>query len=98
MAEADFLESICDPISDDTRIRELREDVSRMCRNENVYSFPGKAVFLEVNKHIGSQPVSMDRENVKFISKIEYCVCEKTDGVRYMLLIWQVILWRIVDE
>lgn len=42
MAEADFLESICDPISDDTRIRELREDVSRMCRNENVYNFPGR--------------------------------------------------------
>ena len=38
----------------------------------------------------GSQPVSMDRENVKYLSKLKYCVCEKTDGVRYMLLIWKV--------
>ena len=34
----------------------------------------------------------MDRENMKLLSKLDYCVCEKTDGVRYMLLIWNV-LW-----
>ncbi|KAK8806834.1 hypothetical protein WA588_005634 [Blastocystis sp. NMH] len=77
MAEEDFLQSICIPITDDTRLRELREDVSRMCRNDCPSFFPG------------SQPVSMDRENVKYLSKLKYCVCEKTDGVRYMLLIWK---------
>ena len=41
---------------------------------------------------VGAQPVSMDRENMKLLSKLDYCVCEKTDGVRYMLLIWNV-LW-----
>lgn len=39
---------------------------------------------------LGSQPVSMDRENMKYLSKIDYCVCEKTDGVRYLLLIYNV--------
>lgn len=45
----------------------------------------------------GSQPVSMDRENVKYLSKLKYCVCEKTDGVRYMLLIWKVGLGEWCD-
>lgn len=97
MSEADFLESICDEISDDTRVRELREDVSRMCRNDSIYKFPG-IFHRRLGKCVGSQPVSMDRENVKFLSKIDYCVCEKTDGVRYILLIWQVVVMGFCER
>lgn len=51
-----------------------------------------------LGKYVGSQPVSMDRENVKFLSKIDYCVCEKTDGVRYILLIWQVVVMGFCER
>lgn len=44
MAEEDFLQSICLPITDDTRLRELREDVSRMCRNDCPSFFPGTSM------------------------------------------------------
>lgn len=27
---------------------------------------------------------------MKYLSKVEYCVCEKTDGVRFLLLIYRV--------
>ena len=28
---------------------------------------------------------------MKYLSKVEYCVCEKTDGVRFLLLIYRVV-------
>ena len=39
------------------------------------------------NMFIGGHPITMDRTNMENIIKDEYLVCEKTDGVRYFLLI-----------
>ncbi|XP_046973688.1 mRNA-capping enzyme-like [Vanessa cardui] len=39
------------------------------------------------NEFPGSQPVSMDLENMKELSEKPYCVSWKADGVRYMMLI-----------
>jgi len=37
----------------------------------------------------GSQPISIERKHFSLLQKNEYLVCEKTDGVRYMMLILQ---------
>ena len=41
---------------------------------------------------LGAQPVSMDKDNIKLVNQDNYVVCEKSDGVRYFLLILQVLL------
>ena len=41
----------------------------------------------EENKFIGAHPITLDRTNWQNLSKFKYYVCEKTDGVRYFLLI-----------
>lgn len=35
----------------------------------------------------GSQPVSIERKHLPLLNEKEYVVCEKTDGVRYMMIV-----------
>ena len=39
------------------------------------------------NIFIGAHPVSMDKENMSLLSQHKYLICEKSDGVRYFLMI-----------
>lgn len=89
MSNDDFAERVSEKIRDSSMLRQLRQDVSKMCSQDQFISFPGTAIFTEIT-NLGSQPVSMNRENLNFLSYLDYCVCEKTDGVRYLLLIWDV--------
>jgi hypothetical protein len=52
---------------------ELKEFVARKCGSNNSERFPGP------------QPVSIERKHIPLLSKNEYLVCEKTDGVRHFL-------------
>ncbi|XP_017109277.2 mRNA-capping enzyme [Drosophila bipectinata] len=61
-------------VSDQPRLGELQRKVQDWC-NWNKNGFPG------------SQPVSMDRHNIKRLSEIPYRVSWKADGTRYMMLI-----------
>ncbi|XP_067640490.1 mRNA-capping enzyme isoform X2 [Eurosta solidaginis] len=56
------------------RLAELQQKVQDMC-GWKVSGFPG------------SQPVSMDTQNIKRLNKIPYRVSWKADGTRYMMLI-----------
>ena len=89
MSNDDFAMRVSEKIRDNSMLRELRQDVSKMCRQDQFSSFPG-ILIPRIITILGSQPVSMNRENMNFLSYIDYCVCEKTDGVRYLLLIWDV--------
>lgn len=89
MSNDDFAMRVSEKIRDNSMLRELRQDVSKMCRQDQFSSFPG-TIISRINSILGSQPVSMNRENMNYLSYIDYCVCEKTDGVRYLLLIWDV--------
>jgi len=61
-------------VSDQPRLGDLQRKVQDWCQwNKN--GFPG------------SQPVSMDRNNIKRLSEIPYRVSWKADGTRYMMLI-----------
>ncbi len=44
-------------------------------------SFPQRSGFP------GAQPVSMDRENLRYLEEMPYKVSWKADGTRYMMLI-----------
>ena len=52
----------------------LTELVNVKINNKNVKWFPG------------CQPVSIERKNFKFIKDNDYVICDKTDGVRYVLV------------
>lgn len=39
------------------------------------------------NLFIGAHPVSMDKETMSLLSQHKYVICEKSDGVRYFLII-----------
>ena len=86
MSNDDFAMRVSEKIRDNSMLRELRQDVSKMCRQDQFSSFPG-TIISKISSILGSQPVSMNRENMNYLSYIDYCVCEKTDGVRYLLLI-----------
>ncbi|XP_026848279.1 mRNA-capping enzyme [Drosophila persimilis] len=61
-------------VCDQPRLGDLQSRVQNWCHwNKN--GFPG------------SQPVSMDRHNIKRLSEIPYRVSWKADGTRYMMLI-----------
>ncbi|KAM7348245.1 RNA guanylyltransferase and 5'-phosphatase mRNA capping enzyme [Cochliomyia hominivorax] len=61
-------------VQDQPRLGELQQKVQDMC-GWNKSGFPG------------SQPVSMDRSNIKRLHEIPYRVSWKADGTRYMMLI-----------
>ncbi|EDO40094.1 predicted protein [Nematostella vectensis] len=42
---------------------------------------------FELNGFPGSQPVSMDRQNIRFLHEKDYRVSWKADGTRYMMLV-----------
>lgn len=41
MDEEGFVKAFAEKVLDDTRLRHLREDVSRMCKSDRVSTFPG---------------------------------------------------------
>ncbi|XP_030079530.1 mRNA-capping enzyme isoform X1 [Drosophila hydei] len=61
-------------VTDQPRVTDLQRRVQDWC-NWQKNGFPG------------SQPVSMDRHNIKRLSEIPYRVSWKADGTRYMMLI-----------
>lgn len=50
MDEEGFVKVFAEKIIDDTRLRHLREDVSRMCKSDRVSTFPGK-LFLSMSNN-----------------------------------------------
>ena len=50
---------------------------------ERSWGTKGKGIFP------GCQPISIERKHFDTLSKNDYVVCEITDGVRYMMLIFQ---------
>uniref|UniRef100_A0A915IW42 Uncharacterized protein n=1 Tax=Romanomermis culicivorax TaxID=13658 RepID=A0A915IW42_ROMCU len=58
-------------VTDPSKVRQVRQKCSQFCRwNKN--GFPG------------SQPVSMDTDNIRFLEQKNYEVTWKADGVRYV--------------
>lgn len=47
----------------------------------------GNSHFNSENRFIGTHPISLDRRNIHNLKENNYVVCEKTDGVRYLLII-----------
>lgn len=43
--------------------------------------------YQKSNIFIGAHPVSMDKENISLLRQHKYFICEKSDGVRYFLII-----------
>ena len=50
MDEEGFVKALAEKIIDDTRLRHLREDVSRMCKSDRMSTFPG-SLFLSMFNH-----------------------------------------------
>jgi mRNA-capping enzyme len=63
-------------MTDKKFVNDLQHKIQDMCEFEK-HGFPG------------SQPVSMDRDNLRFLHAKPYMVSWKADGTRYMLLIKQ---------
>ncbi|XP_031639338.1 mRNA-capping enzyme-like [Contarinia nasturtii] len=61
-------------VTDQPRLGELQETIRKMCN-------------FERNGFPGSQPVSMDIQNLQLLSTKPYRVSWKADGTRYMMLI-----------
>ena len=66
------------PITHTGAVDELRAALARLARNTaNETRFPG------------AQPVSMQKHHVERLRKHTHLVCEKSDGVRYLLLVYK---------
>ena len=62
------------PVLDERKLRGIQKRVQDMCKWEST-GFPG------------SQPVSMDENNIRLLHEKPYMVSWKADGTRYMMLI-----------
>ncbi|KAK7576606.1 hypothetical protein V9T40_012892 [Parthenolecanium corni] len=73
-----FMEGVpgVEPIVEHSEVTRLRHLVARLTGNEE-----------RPDVFVGSQPVSMDRRNLKLLAEKPYRVSWKADGTRYMMLI-----------
>lgn len=73
-----FMEGVpgVEPVVDRNEVTRLRHLVSELAGNKD-----------RPDMFCGSQPVSMDRANLKLLAEKEYRVSWKADGTRYMMLI-----------
>lgn len=55
-------------------IDDIKMFIKKKCDSENIERFPGP------------QPISIEKKHIPILSKNEYLVCEKTDGVRHFLV------------
>eukprot|EP01135_Chromosphaera_perkinsii_P009354 Nk52_evm30s1737 gene=Nk52_evmTU30s1737 len=62
-------------VTDHVLLADLKRTVAKFCRCENPNSFAG------------SQPVSLDKNNIRYITNEPFMVSWKADGTRYMMLI-----------
>jgi hypothetical protein len=60
-------------MSNTTVLSELKRFIAVKCNSNNPDRFPGP------------QPVSIEKKHIPLLSKNEYLVCEKTDGIRHFL-------------
>ena len=71
--DADDISGFSKEVTDENLIAELQASCTRLCAASFPY-FPG------------SQPVSLTRKKLNQLLRVRsYFVCEKSDGVRYML-------------
>lgn len=71
--DADDISGWSREVTDDAQVAELKAACTRLCAASFPY-FPG------------SQPVSLTRKKLDQLLRVRsYFVCEKSDGVRYML-------------
>lgn len=47
----------------------------------------------EIKEFIGSHPVTLSQETIEFLLNEDYLVCEKTDGIRLMLFVFEGLIY-----
>lgn len=70
--------------------RELRPEQSQECLDmlAEVFGIKGK-----VTDFIGSHPVALSHESIQALVDKDYLVCEKTDGIRLMMLVFNGLIY-----
>lgn len=69
-------------------INSIKENLKELIKSENKKEW-------DINRFPGSHPVSITRSNMKLLENNEYVVTEKSDGVRYLLLLLNVLYYII---
>jgi len=73
------------PVPDSPLLDELKIACAQMARTEGTHLH---------NTFPGMQPISLTRAVLKSLSN-EFMVCEKTDGVRFLLLAWKFTIYLV---
>lgn len=47
----------------------------------------------ETTEFIGSHPVNLSKDNIPYLLESDYLVCEKTDGIRLMMFVFEKIIY-----